>query len=153
MYRPVPPFDWQKETYDSTKFRKITRGPRKGQLVRKSKAERRRDLAAWELSQRTIQEAKSLKAYEEEKSKAQLELGVKSTDSHVSFVVLWMLLLFILISLASYGLFYAVVKGFEALHLGFLILPLIFIDFLAWRSIRRPRRNQKYFPLVWWFVG
>ena len=128
---------WRRET-DAAKYRAITRGPRKGMLVRKTKAELRK-----ERTERARMERAARVEVPAEKIKQ-----VTSKDSYEGFWSVSLLLIYCFGgSIVSYVL---IPRGLAYLHLLPLLGPLIFIDFITWRLVRKPRPGVRYLPFLWW---
>lgn len=127
------------------RFKTITRGPRKGQMVRTTRRERierrRKNMAALEAERATFQ---------------QQPCGTNQASNHTSSrkwispeILFAFAIVFVLCGISD-AVFYAIGMGLRALSLGGLVLPLVFIDFLLWHARSKPKRYRKYLPFVWW---
>lgn len=131
-------------------YRPITRGPRKGQLTRKSKAELQRDRA---------EECKRLIELERERQKkwapkstipTPTSAGTR-TDEKRDYTVALVFPVVIGVCLLAYFAMQAIGRALFRLDLGWLFLPIIFVDFFAWQHFAPKGRHRRYLPLLWWF--
>jgi hypothetical protein len=127
---------WRRET-DTTKYRAITRGPRKGMLVRKTKAELRKE---------RIERARVERETRAEVPGERISPATSKSSSHFKTIPLALLFCFAR-SFVSYVL---IPRGLAYLRLLPFFIPLIFVDFVAWRVIKKPMPHIRYLPFLWW---
>ena len=129
-------------------FKIITRGPRKGQMVRTTRRERA-ERVRQNIAELNAERAATRVAISSQKT----EDANTETASRSHFggeVLLAFVIVFVLWGMST-AVIYAIGLGLRALRLGSLFIPLVFVDFVLWRNLSRPKRNSKYLPFIWWF--
>ena len=126
--------------------RLITRGSRKGQIVRLTKADRRKE--------RRVEQ-------DRHKSEAPPVLPVTSINtktatktrelSNYKLLLVWLGIC--ALSVGSYFAALEIAKDLQFLNLLPLFFPLIFADFIVWRLVAKPPQRAKYLPILWWIFG
>jgi hypothetical protein len=126
--------------------RLITRGPRKGQMVRLTRAERSKERGIQKKQLRT--ETPIHPKIVSRGSSPPINAN-KSAD----YSGFWFVFLTFALPLASYFVLWEVAKGLKYLKVLPLLAPLIMVDFIAWRLLSRAKPRTKYLPVVWWIFG
>ena len=127
------------------RHRLITRGPRKGKIVRVTRAEFRKERSVAAASEKIVQTISA-------SSETLLATGsLKSGDTDWSG--LWYLLGVTGLSLFSTFAYLEIAQGLHAISL-LAVLPLVVIaDYTAWRLIAKAAPpTHKYFPFAWWIL-
>jgi hypothetical protein len=120
--------------------RTITRGPRKGMRVRKTRAELRHE----NVETMKADSLRSERGFQEELSGSN-----KNTDTTSSWDLTPLWVYFWLCGL--YGVFIAAAYALTKWHLGWLFVLFLVGDICGDRLYKRPKPSQKYVPLLWMF--
>ena len=120
-------------------YRTITRGPRKGMVVRKRRSEIRQERLALERAKREERDRKLNEQMSSEERPASTESWggfLEVIGAYVGLCVLW-------------GIVFLIASGLIALHMGWLFILLLIADICGDRFYKAPRRPHKYCPLLW----
>ncbi len=149
MSRKVPDADAERRRkLNSGRWRTITRGPRKGLLIRKTRAERNAEMTAAAVVQKA--------AFVERVTRYNIAKAETKTPQKFvlpDLTIAWVLLSLSGLSVLSYWATRKLAEVLTYIHLAPLFLPLIFADYIAWRLIVTPRHRNRYLPIVWWIFG
>ena len=132
-------------------YKLITRGPRKGMLVPKNWNElkqetRERSREQFRLHQQERKNQNNSDEIDNSVSKQKPATQSRSGD----YSIFGAFILVVALSLMSYGAAVLLGEGLRMVHAAYCFFPVIFIDFIAWRTLRRRHRYSKYLPLIWW---
>jgi hypothetical protein len=127
--------------------RLITRGSRKGQMVRLTRAEKSNERRV----QRERQKQDPPLGIPNTSRPSSPQMDASTSTDHWNFF--FFLLLSFALPLGSYFVLSEVAKGLRYLKVLPLLTPLIFLDFIAWRLIAKAKPRTKYLPIVWWIFG
>jgi hypothetical protein len=120
--------------------RTITRGPRKGMRVRKTRAELRHE---------NIERMKADRLDFERRLQEQLSRSKKDAEitSSWDLTPLWVFLLLC----GLYGVLIVAADALTKWHLGWLFVLILVGDICGDRLYKRPKPSRKYVPLLWMF--
>ena len=131
------------------KYKEITRGPRKGQWRRKTRVELIREREA--SAKIVLVEGATAQISPPVQQKA-IQSVVRDVAGNTLAAVQFLGFIAILAGVVWLSVFIweLCAKGLNAIGLGKLTFPLVWLDFFLYKLMKKPQRYSKYLPFLWW---